>query len=60
MEDEQFNKQLERILEVIYRVEGKPRKQSETQPIKYGNDQLRSNGKYQHNIDTAEEKELYR
>lgn len=46
MEDREFNRRLERILEVIYRVEAKPRKQSETQPIKYGNEQPRPSGKY--------------
>ncbi|MEM4245327.1 MAG: hypothetical protein QW404_00925 [Candidatus Nanoarchaeia archaeon] len=60
MKDKQFNKELERILEFIYQAEDKARKESETQQIKYRSDRLGSNRKYQHNINIAEEKELYR
>lgn len=60
MEDEEFNKTLERILGVIYQVGENSNRESETNQIKYRNDQLSPSGKYQDNIDTAEEKKLYR
>jgi len=58
--DEEFNRRLERILEVIYQVGDKSRKEAELQQIKYGNAHSHRIKSTPYNIDTAEEKKLYR
>lgn len=46
MNDEEFNKNLEKILKVIYEVENNPKKESAIQQIRYRNYQPTSNRKY--------------